>query len=123
MSGIRLLACGSRSWTDRDMVFATLDQLNKTMGISVLIEGCAEGADRFAEEWARSRHVQMEHYPANWKLGKSAGVRRNSRMLADGEPEYVVAFDKGSKGTADMVRKSREWGLVVLVVRVPEVAS
>lgn len=98
------------------MVFGTLDELHGNLGITTLIEGCAVGADRLAEEWAALRAVSVEHFPANWKLGRSAGVRRNSRMLADGEPEYVVAFDLGTSGTADMVRKSREWGLSVLVV-------
>lgn len=119
---MRLLVCGSRQWSDRSMLFDALDHLHQTVGITTLIEGCAAGADRFAEEWARERGVPIQHFPANWRpnggnrLDRSAGVRRNSRMLADGEPEYVVAFDMGTSGTADMVRKSREWGLEVVVI-------
>lgn len=117
---MRLLVTGSRTWTDRAMVFDALDTWHNTLGISVLIEGCAKGADALAEEWADLRRVPNQHFPADWTtFGKSAGARRNSRMLVDGEPELVLAFHdelwRGG-GTADMVKKAQKWGLEPIVL-------
>lgn len=119
---MRLLVCGSRKWTDRQMVFDALDTWHSTLGISVVIEGCAKGADTFAEEWALERRIPNMHFPADWAgHGKSAGPRRNSRMLVDGEPEMVIAFHDSlyGSGTGDMVKKAEKWGLEPVLVSHP----
>ena len=100
---MRVLVCGSRNWVDADRLCQALDKLDADM----VIEGCARGADRMAEEWATARGVPIEHYPANWhRFGPSAGPRRNEMMLARGKPDLVVAFSMGTKGTADMLARA-----------------
>lgn len=122
----RVLVCGSRSWTDRERVFATLDQLHDLIGISLVIEGCEPGAPALVEQWAAERHIPNQHFPANRaKWGKAAGYRRNGLMLVDGEPEMVVAFHdtlpRSAGGeTSDMVHKAEKWGLTVVVVTHPQ---
>ena len=106
---IRLVVTGGRDFTDGDAVFYVLDRVHRDRGVSVLIHGAAKGADSLAAAWARDRGVPVEPYPVtDWKFpdgstDRSAGPRRNARMLARGKPDACVAFAGGS-GTAGMVR-------------------
>jgi hypothetical protein len=119
---MRLLVCGSRTWTDRARLWQVLDRLTANHGGQVtVIEGDARGADRLAGQHARERGWALEVYPADWtRHGRAAGFRRNARMLREGRPDLVVAFTVGplaaSRGTADMVRRAREAGVPVQVV-------
>lgn len=128
---MRVLVTGSREWRDREMVFSALDTFHEVNGITAIIEGCARGADHFAEEWSRERlGKEPEHYPAPWDLcrsqgrPKAAGPIRNSQMLREGEPELVVAFHDDlagaiGGGTSDMVHKARRANVQVVVVSHP----
>jgi hypothetical protein len=124
---LRLLVCGSREWTDRELLAATVERVIAEHGRGrsgvVLIEGDARGADRLAGRLARTRGWQLEVYPADWqRQGRAAGMRRNHRMLREGRPELVVAFTDdlaASRGTADMVRRARAARLPVLVISHP----
>lgn len=103
----RLLVCGSRTYADREFLFSVLDAY-LDQGIEVIIEGCAKGADRLAEEWAAKRRVAIVHNPADWgQHGRAAGAIRNRQMANRYKPQVVIAFYsdplKPSKGTADMV--------------------
>lgn len=117
-SPLRVLVCGSRTWTDRVAVERMIDQL--PVG-SVVIVGGAKGADTLAEVAARAVGLQCEVYPADWeRYGRRAGPVRNRQMLREGQPDLVVAFHAdlwGSRGTADMVRVARVAGLPVWLVR------
>jgi hypothetical protein len=120
---MRLLVCGSRTWTDQARLWQVLDQVVTEHGDGqvVLIEGDARGADRLAGQLARERGWRLERYPADWtRQGKAAGFRRNTRMLQQGRPDLVVAFTVGplaeSRGTADMVRRAQEAGVPVHLV-------
>ena len=124
---LRLLVCGSREWADRDLLAVTVEQAVTEHGRGrpgvVLIHGGARGADRMAGQLARARGWQLEVYLAEWdRYGRSAGVRRNHRMLQAGRPERVLAFTddlSSSRGTADMVRRARAARLPVQVVGHP----
>jgi YspA, cpYpsA-related SLOG family len=120
---VRLLICGTRTWTDRIQlgweVETVIDQHPDEP--IVLIEGDARGADRLAGELARARGWDLEVYPADWQHdGRAAGPRRNARMLHQGRPDLVMAFvDKPlehSRGTADLVRRARAQGVEVRVI-------
>lgn len=107
----KVLVCGDRNWKDRDYIFERLDEMVPLWGISEVIEGCARGADRIAEEWALSRKMWLYHFPAKWdEFGKAAGAIRNRQMLTEGTPDLVIAFHpylQLSKGTKDMVEIAR----------------
>jgi hypothetical protein len=121
---MRLLVCGSRTWTDRTRLWQVLDRLVSDHGdgqVVTVMEGDARGADRLAGQLARERGWRLERYPADWRGdGRAAGFRRNARMLQQGRPDLVVAFTVGplqeSRGTADMVRRARAAGVPVQVV-------
>lgn len=108
---MRVLVCGSRSFTDAQFLWDVLGGMKKSSGVYLVMTGMAKGADTHAVNWANANHVTLHEYPADWKThGKKAGVLRNQQMLEDGEPDVVLAFvDKPleeSKGTADMVRRA-----------------
>jgi|SRR5215467_1384782 len=119
---MRVLVCGSRTWTTRNVVWLVLDGLRMGIGDDpdfVVIEGGARGADECAREWCHAWHFEPETYPANWQaLGKAAGAVRNQQMLRDGKPDVVWAFRMPgeSRGTDDMVRRARAAGVPTYVV-------
>lgn len=118
---MRVLVCGSRTFTDESIVTRVLHGFwDSTLTV---IEGGAKGADALAAFWAQTRPdgVGHEQYPADWAThGKAAGPRRNQLMLDEGKPDIVLAFvDKPlveSKGTADMVRRARMAGVTTYVM-------
>jgi hypothetical protein len=108
MKNIKLLVCGSRDWTDRDLIYDWLNSFNMSeewLGIT-LIHGAARGADTIAALVAKSFAWNIKPYPAEWeKYGKIAGPIRNREMIKE-NPDIVLAFHsnlKESKGTKDMV--------------------
>jgi hypothetical protein len=120
---MRLLVCGSRTWTDRARLRQVLDQIvaEHCHGQVTVVEGDARGADRLAGQLARERGWAREVYPADWqRRGPSAGPRRNARMLREGRPDLVVAFTVGplarSRGTADMVRRAQQAGVPIHLI-------
>jgi hypothetical protein len=116
----RVLVCGGRDYADRARAFHELDAMHAEETIRLVIHGaCADhegrlrGADRFAEEWAIAREVPYAGVPARWKLyGRGAGPRRNGEMLMLWSPDAVLALPGGS-GTADMVRRAEQFGILV----------
>lgn len=107
---MRILVCGGREYCNREQLYDTLDSYPTPAAI---IEGGAQGADRFAREWATERGIQVETFPADWKThGKSAGPIRNQQMLKEGRPDLVVAF-AGGKGTQHMMTIARNAGVKV----------
>jgi hypothetical protein len=106
---MRILVCGGRDYSNREAVYSFLDALNVTL----LIHGAAPGADTLADDWAASRNIPCEAYPANWdKYGKAAGSIRNQQMLDEGRPDVVVAFP-GGRGPADMMARATLAGVPV----------
>jgi len=128
---MRAIVCGSRSLTDRDFVFAELDQFKLHHGLSFVIEGGQRlrvggvkvgGVDWLAKQWAQDRRVQWRTVKANWadlshpdaviKKGPNgrydamAGPRRNLKMLREFGPDAVIAFPGGA-GTSDMMKQAR----------------
>ena len=122
---MRLLVCGSRTWTDYRFLRREIDYV---VGVEfqaepfTLIEGDGPGADRMAAHLARRYGWDLEVYPADWQHdGRAAGPRRNARMLRQGRPDLVLALvDKPldqSRGTADLVRRAYAQGVEVRVIQ------
>ncbi len=67
MSGpLLLVVFGGRDFADRQWLYAVLDRIHGERGIAVIIGGDEPGADMLAREWAESRVVPVERYPAAW---------------------------------------------------------
>ena len=108
-----VLVCGGRAYTDRDVVFRVLDHVASRVQVDVVVHGGAAGADKLADDWARSRAIHPARMDALWgSFGKGSGQKRNAAMLLL-RPDLVVAFP-GGNGTADMVRRAEAAGIKVL---------
>jgi hypothetical protein len=134
---VRLLVTGSRTWTDRQAINDCLSLAQEywasEQGIVIIHGKCPEGADLMAHEWAVANGVEEEPHPANWKVGgRSAGMTRNSEMVALGA-DMCIAFIKpcsgtkckrrdkhGSHGSSHCASEARHAGIPVWFVREEE---
>lgn len=114
---MKVLVCGSRDWTDVDYIWKVLSA--SLDSDDVVIHGAAFGADAIADLCARVIGCKVKRIPAKWHLhGKKAGPMRNSEMLKL-KPDVVYAFHPylpNSKGTLDMVNKSKKKGIDVIIL-------
>ena len=111
---MRVLVCGGRNYDDYECMATCLSAMQITRSpFTVLIHGNAKGADTLADTYARRHNVPVMAFDADWKLyGRSAGPRRNKRMLTEGKPDLVMAFP-GKNGTANMIKLAKEAGVEV----------
>ncbi len=114
---VRVLVCGSREFTDRGLLEGKLNEVRGRLdgGTMRVVHGDAAGADRMAAAWAERHGIGVDAYPADFEQdGRSAGYRRNERMLKDGDPHVVVAFPQGSaRGTNHMMEIAAGAGIPV----------
>jgi hypothetical protein len=110
------LVCGGRAMGPPEKVFEVLNKLALERGLPTLVlTGGATGADTWGLLWAKRKGVVRRSFPADWgRHGKRAGMQRNQIMLDAHKVDLVVAFPGGA-GTADMVRRSREANVEVVV--------
>ena len=112
---MRVIVCGSRSWTDADEI---LNRLIKLPPQSTIVHGGGRGADAIANQVARSIGFSIEVFAANWiKHGFAAGPIRNYKM-ADSGADLCIAFRMPGKsnGTDDMIAKAKAAGIPVEVI-------
>ncbi len=117
-----ILVCGSRDYADQRRLFEVLDHFHRNpflAPVTAVMEGCAQGADQLAEQWARERGIPLLHRPADWgQHGRKAGVIRN-RQMADEHPNLCIAFftdrSKPSRGTQHMVDTARSRRILTVV--------
>lgn len=110
----RVLICGGRDYNDKRSIYRSLDGLFPRP--TAIIHGGASGADFWAGRWAADHDVPCEKYAVDHAIDgpwPAAGPRRNARMLEKSKPHMVVAFP-GGRGTADMVRRARAAGCMVI---------
>ncbi len=102
--GKRVLVCGGRDYNDLNVSWAAL----RFLAPVEIIEGGARGADGMARGYSHNILGRPpKTFKADWdKHGKAAGHIRNAQMLAEGKPDYVLAFP-GGRGTEDMVSKAK----------------
>lgn len=111
---MKVLVCGGRAFDDYAMVIRVLDRVHESTpaGISLVIHGDANGADRLGGAWAVLRRLPVQAFPARWQAeGKAAGPLRNQRMLDEGKPDLVVGFPGGT-GTRDMLTRAEKAGVL-----------
>lgn len=111
---VRVIVCGSRKWRDRDRITARLFDLPTD---ATVIQGGAQGADRIARQEAEKLGLLVEEHPADWSLGKRAGLVRNSHMAALGADLCIAFWDGRSTGTAHMMEEARKRDIPVEVIQ------
>jgi hypothetical protein len=126
-----ILVCGDRYWTNQEAIFGVLSkfvEINDIEGMEMIMGEC-RGADQMATEFCEKEEVDHQVFDAEWSThGKSAGPRRNARMIKyllekqeQGKGILVIAFHdsltwnqetrtvKGeSKGTKDTLTKAKK---------------
>jgi hypothetical protein len=90
--------------------------------IDAVLSGTANGPDQWGEAWGEiAPGVEVERHPANWnRYGKSAGFRRNEKMARSADA-LIAFWDGDSNGTEHMIRKARDNGLNVTVIRTDKI--
>lgn len=116
---MKIIVCGGRDFEDLTLLTTALGRFYRRFGVSLLVHGDAQGADRMAGAWASERGVPVKTYPvtqADWKQhGHAAGPRRNQIMLDETKPDCVLAFP-GGPGTGDMIRRAQKAGVKVYLI-------
>ncbi len=120
MSVTRIIVCGSRDWTDRELI---ADRLFDCPTDSVIVHGNAKGADRIAHQEAEKLGLLVEAHPADWERygPKRAGHIRNEEMAKLGAVLCIAFWDGRSAGTQSMMDKAGAHGIPVETVWKSEV--
>jgi hypothetical protein len=110
-SGPVVAVVGSRKFLRWSQLYRVLDHVRRDNPNLMVISGGAEGADTYAEQWAKLREIPFRQYPANWeRYGKKAGYMRNLDIVANAT--WVIAFwdgeSRGTKHTIDLTREARK---------------
>lgn len=114
---MKVLAFGSRTFTDGRIISSRLDQAHANIGITTLIEGDARGADKLAGIWASVHKIERICVPADWSTGRSAGYIRNQIMVIEHKPEMAFGFlDGPSSGSMHTVQLCLQHGVPLYIV-------
>ena len=119
ISKYKVIIAGCRDFADYELLKEKCDFYlqNKEKEDIVIVSGHASGADALGERYAQERGLQLETYPADWKVhGRAAGSIRNAKMAS--VAHTLIAFWNGkSRGTKNMIDTATKRGLKVSVVR------
>ena len=126
----RVIIAGSRNFNDQDLFDNFVNDILCDYDTEELeiVSGCCTGADRMGEEYAEEWGIKLAEFPAYWnKYGKSAGPKRNEQMAkyaSDADHGILIAFPLGeSKGTQNMIKLAKQYGLEVYVLRDGEITN
>jgi hypothetical protein len=111
-----VLVCGGRDFNDWEAMNEAL--CYHASDADKIIHGGAQGADNLSGQWAKAAGIPCRVFKADWmKYKKAAGPIRNQRMIDEGKPNLVIAF-QGGKGTRDMLNRARK-ALVTIIQITP----
>lgn len=121
---MKLLVCGSREFTDRQVVDQALNVYLAEHGDALIViqGGHKSGADAIAAYWCERNEVDCMRVPAKWRAHGTpeAGPIRNRRMRDRYKPDAALAFrappPAKNAGTDNMIALLREAGIPVGVV-------
>lgn len=118
---VRVIVCGSRNWSDRNIIADKLNDLVLARGWRfpdpIIVHGAARGVDRLAGEEAEKAGLLVEVHPAQWdKYGNAAGLKRNEKMAKLGADLCVAFWDGQSTGTKHMMDTALAHGIPVIQV-------
>lgn len=118
---MKVLVCGGKHFSQRQVVYDTLSELHSRHPITLEMDSAnasmerdketqkftAIGAEVFANEWCVANHVPCKTFVANrFKYGKLAEYIRNINMVKE-QPDIVVSFPAFGD-TEHMLRLVRE---------------
>lgn len=116
-----VIVAGSRSFSDRSLMYKKLDYYLQKQDNALIIHGGANGADKYAAMYAKDRNIETKVFLPDWdKYSKKAGILRNIEMF-----EYasqfqnrgcVVFWDGKSKGTKNDIELAEKYNVPLRVV-------
>jgi hypothetical protein len=112
---MKVIIAGGRNFNDYNLLKLKCNEILANLTDVEIVSGCADGADRLGELYAKDFKYKLKRFPANWGLnGNSAGVIRNKEMA--NYSDILIAFwDERSKGTQNMIKTAKELNLTVNV--------
>lgn len=119
---MRLIIAGSRDFNNKEKVMEIIEYTITQQGLKPLVVlcGCAKGVDTIGAEWAFSKGIEIEYFPAKWKeKGKVAGILRN-REMANAADTLLVIRKQDSKGSSNMKEEALKRGLEVHDFIIPD---
>lgn len=132
---MKVLVCGDRNWTDKDVIKHALKQHlvlddiviqggngyrsdGRVAKTETDLEFCVRGADALAYQAAIELGFISLTYWADWnRYGLAAGPRRNQLMIRQ-KPRLLLAFHDNleqSRGTIDSIKRALLAGIPSLV--------
>ena len=113
---MNLAIVGSRELTDyswfKSHVEAFISEHGKP---DLIVSGGARGADTLARNYAQEHQIPIQEFLPNWKLGRHAGILRNTDIVQ--ASTHVLAFpSKQGRGTQDSMKKATEANKILKVI-------
>jgi len=110
---MKVIIAGSRTCNDYNILEEAIK--NSGFTINTVISGCARGADKLGERWAKNNGIVIMKYPANWnKNGKKAGYLRNIEM-AKVSNALIILWDGKSPGSKHMIEIAKKYKLHIYI--------
>lgn len=117
---MKLIIAGSRSFNNYELLKDYLTRVKLNISIIEIISGCARGADRLGERYAKEHNIKLIRFPAQWNIhGKSAGYLRNKEMLKYAD-HVIVFWDGNSPGTKHMINEAEKANKLLTVIMYKE---
>jgi len=132
---MRVIIAGDREMKDIDLIETAINKSG--FKITELVSGCARGADKMGELWARANGVPIKQFKANWddikaegariktrenpwtkkmeKYNARAGFQRNEEMAQYAEALIALQPNGPTDGTQDMIKRAKEHELEIFV--------
>ena len=123
---MKVIIAGGRFFNDYDLLFRYCEKILSNQKEIEIVSGCAKGADKLGERYAKQKGYPIKEFPADWynlndpciikinKFGKKynalAGHNRNKEM-AEYADSLIAFWDGESKGTKDMIDLAKKYKL------------
>ncbi len=98
--------------------FDLLDRYRLELDITEVCSGCATGADKLGEIWAKTRGIPVKTFDPNkmdLTLPFALRAKLRNQQMAD-YAKALIAFPGGT-GTADMIARAKQNNLKVYLVK------
>lgn len=113
---MKVIIAGGRDFTNYEILKRCCeDALSEVLTETIIISGCAKGADALGERFAKEKHLECLAFPADWvQHKKAAGYIRNKQMAKEADA-CICFYDGKSKGTGHMIQLARAEGIQLIV--------
>jgi hypothetical protein len=118
METFKLIIGGGRDFSDYALLHKKVDVMLAAKRFNCQIEivsGKAKGADTLGEQYAKENGFSLKEFPADWKIGKSAGYARNKEM-AEYADACICFWNGKSNGTKHMIDLANAKGIPIRII-------